>query len=92
MKDKISIKNNKLYIGGVYTVDISEQANILETLCIKSPRLGDCISKYTKESCQINDYLRTGLDDVNEKIKEELMNKCKSVSEPMLDLFTKIPD
>lgn len=55
----MAIRHGKLYVGGEYTLDIEEQARILETLCRGQPRIYACIRQYTTDSTPLNMCLRS---------------------------------
>ncbi len=81
----IIIKNNNIYIGGVYCNSINEQAKILESIA-KSKNIKNYIRKYTDDAVY-NDYLR-GTSELNEA---QYAESIKLISN-LFYVFDNIPD
>lgn len=57
---KITIRNNKLYVGGQYSLDIQELQHVLEELRKRNKSITDCVNQYTGIAYTfINNWLRT---------------------------------
>lgn len=81
---KLIIKNNNIYIGGVYCSSIDEQSKILENIARKK-NLIQFIRKYTDDA-YYNDYLR-GISELQEQNYKDSMD----VISALFYLFNKIP-
>jgi hypothetical protein len=81
----ISIKQDNVFIGGVYCNSISEQALVLEKLA-KKKNVVKFIKQYTQAS-YMNDYLRGSIEASSKKEYD----KAVKVLYALTDLFNKIP-